>query len=357
MNARPRPIFSVVAGTIGAVLLAFAATSAQTAKLPSAVGVVLNEGGDALAIINPEDGRVLAVPDVGKALHQPHLAVFDAESRRLYVGNKGANLAVFDMADPLHPTLLANAKPGGDGEIHSVVLAAGLVWLAHEGDSAVYAYDPANLDTPAVTLGADQGFNAPHGLTLRPGTDELWATNRPKESPGFVLRIDARARSVIGTAIETTGRPGDRPNNTAFTPDGSRAYVVNNGADATEITVIDSASFSVVRQIEQDAEQGLAPHAIVYDPGTGRMLVANKDGGTISAVDTATDAVVGYVAVGEEPHCLSLGPDGHVYAAVKEGGSVTVIDPATLEVALRIVDPALGHPHQAVFTAEVPGGA
>ena len=252
--------------------------------------------------------------------------------------------------------MVANVKPGGDGEIHSVVLAAGLVWLAHEGDSAVYAYDPANLDAPVVTLGAQEGFDAPHGLALRPGTDELWATNRPEGAPGFVLRINTRTRSVVGAPLQTTGRSGDRPNNTAFTPDG-RAYVVNNGSGTTQVTVIDAASFAVVGQIEQDAEQGLAPHAIAFEPKTARMFVANKDGGTISAIDTKTDTVVGYVAVGEEPHCLSLGPDGRIYATVKQGGAVTVIDPWTLEVTLRITDPALGHPHQAVFTSSSPAGA
>jgi len=348
MKTRFRPFLAVATAALGAALVAFAATSAEEAPLP--VGVVLNEDGNALAIIDPADGSILSAPDVGAALDRPHLAAFDQASRRLYVGNKGANLAVFDLSDPLAPSLVANVKPGGAGEIHSVVLAAGLVWLAHEGDGAVYAYDPTHLDTPVVTLGPDEGFDATHGLTLRPGTDELWVTNRPVDAPGFVLRIDARARTVVGAPLRTTDRPGDRPNNTAFTADGRRAYVVNNGSDATEITVIDADAFAVRRQIEQDGALGRAPHAIAFDPATRRMFVANKDGGTISAIDTATDTVVGYVAVGDEPHCLSLGPDGRVYATVKQGGTVTVIDPETLAVTNRITDPALGHPHQTVFT-------
>ena len=148
----------------------------------------------------------------------------------------------------------------------------------------------------------------------------------------------------MGAPLQTTRRSGDRPNNTAFTPDGRRAYVVNNGSGAKQVTVIDAASFEVVNQIEQDAEQGLAPHAIAFEPGTGRMFVANKDGGTISAIDTETDTVVGYVAVGEEPHCLTLGPDGRIYVTEKQGSTVMVIDPRTLAVTLRIADPALHSP-------------
>ena len=353
-----RPTFTVTLGALGAILLAFAVTSAQSSQpdLPRVVSVVLNEGGDSLAVIDPQDGRVLAAPDLGTALDRPHLAAFDPVNHRLYVGNKGANLAVFDMTEPMAPKVVANVKPGGDGEIHSVVLAAGLVWLAHEGDSAIYAYDPANLVTPAVTLGADQGFDTPHGLTLRPASEELWVTNRPEDAPGFVLRIDARTRSVVGAPLETTRRSGDRPNNIAFTPDGRRAYVVNNGSGATQVTVIDAASFAVISQIEQDAERGLAPHAIAFEPGTGRMFVANKDGGTISAIDIETDTVVGYVAVGEEPHCLTLGPDGRIYVTEKQGNAVMVIDPRTLAITQTIADPALNHPHQAVFTGAAGGG-
>jgi YVTN family beta-propeller protein len=353
-----RPAFAVTLGALGATLLAFAITSAQSDQpgQPSGVSIVLNEGGDSLVIIDSEDGRVLAEPDSGTVLHQPHLAAFDTASHRLYVGNKGGNLAVFDMTQPLAPKVVANMTPGGDGEIHSVVLAAGLIWLAHEGDSAIYAYDPANLDAPAVTLDADQGFDSPHGLTLRPKSDELWVTNRPEDAPGFVLRIDTRSRSVVGAPLETTSRPGDRPNNTAFAPDGRRAYVVNNGSGATQVTVIDAASFAVVSQIEQDAKQGLAPHAIAFEPETKRLFVSNKDGGTVSVIDTETDTVVGYVAVGEEPHCLTLGPDGRIYATVKQDNAVVMIDPRTLAITHSIVDPALSHPHQAVFIGATAGG-
>jgi hypothetical protein len=122
------------------------------------------------------------------------------------------------MSDPLAPKLVANLKPGGDGEIHRVVLAGGLVWLAHQGDSAVYAYDPNDLTAPKVAFGKEQGFNTTHGMTLRPGTDELWVTNRPPRLPGYVIRIDARTRSIVGKPILTTGVPGDQPNNVAFTP-------------------------------------------------------------------------------------------------------------------------------------------
>ncbi len=330
--------------------------SAAAEQAPDIVGLVINEDGNSITVIDPATNEVLGQPDTGGVLDKPHLAAFDAASRRLYVGNKGGNLAVYDFTDAMAPTLIANLRPGGDGEIHWVVLAAGLVWLAHEGDSAVYAYDPAHLDDPVVTLGKDHGFDTTHGLALRPGTDELWATNRPKEAPGFVLRIDARSREVIGKPLPTTGTAGDRPNNTAFTPDGSRAFVVNTGSAATQITLVDADAFTVTGQIEQDAATGLAPHALVFDPATERLFVANKDSGTLSVIDTTTDQAVDAIEIGEEPHGVAIGPDGNIYATAKKANRVVVVDPLTLDIVTTITDPALVGPHQILFTSVAPAG-
>ncbi len=337
----------VVSALLLGVLLASA--SGSIAAQPPVVGLVINEVGNSITAFDPADGHLLGSTDISQSLSKPHLSAFDPTTHRLFVGSKGAKLAAFDVTDPAAPELIESVTPGGDGEIHWVVLAAGLVWLAHQGDSAVYAYDPTDLSAPVVTLGKDQGFDTTHGLALRPGTDELWSTNRPEERPGFVLRIDARKRAVIGKPLPTTGQAGDRPNNVGFTPDGRRAYVVNTGSKATQVTVVDAEAFTVAGQIEQDSGWGLSPHAIVFDPATQRMFVANMGGGTVSAIDVATDEVVGKVAVGEEPHGITLGPDGRIYVAAKKSNKVAVIDPATLEVVSEIHDLSLAGPHQVIF--------
>jgi YVTN family beta-propeller protein len=322
---------------------------ATVAQQSPVVGLVINEVGNSIAFFDPQTGRILGATDVSAALSKPHLGAYDATTWRLYLGSKGAKLAAFDLTDPMAPKLLESVKPGGDGEIHWVVLAGGLIWIAHQGDSAVYAYDPADLSQPAVVLGKVLGFDTTHGLAMRPGSDELWATNRPEDAPGFVLRIDVSTHKVIGKPLQTTGQPGDRPNNTAFTPDGCSAYVVNTGDKATQVTVIDPATFTVAKQIEQDSVLGLAPHAIVFDPATQRMFVANKNGGTVSAIDIATGTVAGYVSVGEEPHGVTVGPDGLVYVAVKHDNKIAVVDPRTLSIVKEITNSALVGPHQILF--------
>lgn len=322
--------------------------SAQTAQ---AYAFVLNEDGDSIAVIDGMAGKVLIVHDMKGTLNKPHLSAYDPATRRLYVGNKGANVVVLDMSDVMAPKTVANFKPGGNGEIHRVVLAGGMVWIAHEGDSTVYAFDVNDLSAPRVKLGKEFGFDTTHGLTMRPGTNELWATNRPTKGQGTVLRIDTQARSVIGKPIATTGKEGDRPNNIEFTSDGKWAYVVNTGVKATQVTVIDAEKFEVVKQIEQDATVGAAPHAIVYDPVSTRMFAVNKDSPTLSAISTKTNSVLGYFTIGAEPHGITLGPDGLIYATAKKGNKVIAFDPQRLLVLKEITDPKMIGPHQIIFTA------
>jgi YVTN family beta-propeller protein len=327
-------------------------------SVPPVVGLVLNEDGNAITVIDPTTYHIVKQHDFTGILNKPHLAAYDSGSRRLYVGNKGSNLAVFDVSDVLAPKLLANVKPGGDGEIHRLAIAEGMVWLAHEGDSAVYGYD-LNLNSasvPKVVLGKEQGFNKTHGLRLRPGTGhgELWATNRPQDAPGSVLRIDAQTHAVIGQPLQTTGVAGDRPNNVEFTPDGRWAYVVNTGVKATKVTIIDATKFEVVAQIEQDTTLGLAPHAITYDRQAQRMFVVNKDSPTVSVIDVNTNTVIRYIMVGAEPHGITIGPDGHVWAVAKKGNKIAVIDPRSLTVTAEITDAALVGPHSMVWVKTNP---
>ncbi|HUS17870.1 MAG TPA: hypothetical protein VM536_22975, partial [Chloroflexia bacterium] len=347
---------------LAAGLFALGAYAMDAPQAPGVVGWVLDEDGNSIELLDPLSGRIIGKHDFAGVLNKPHLGAYDPAAKRLYVGNKGGNFVVFDVADPLNPRVLANLKPGGNGEIHRVVLAGGLAWLAHEGDSAVYAYDMTDLGKAPLKFGKEQGFDTTHGLTLRPGSDELWASNRPTNAPGTISRIDVRTRQVIGTPLPTTGRSGDRPNNIAFTPDGRWAYVANTGTGATEITVMDAARFVVVKQIVQERRVGLAPHALVFDPGTRRIFVVNKDSPTLTAIDADTNTIAGYFTVGAEPHGISLGPDGLVYAVAKRGKRLVAFDPRALQVRREIEDPGLVGPHSVIFTnvplpapAAVPG--
>src|SRR4051812_35618603 len=71
--------------------------------VPPVVGLVFNEDGNTITVIDPRTYRIIKQHDFTGILNKPHLAAYDAASRRLYVGNKGSSLVVFDVSDVLAP--------------------------------------------------------------------------------------------------------------------------------------------------------------------------------------------------------------------------------------------------------------
>ena len=316
------------------------------------VGLVINEDGNSIAVIDPDAGQVIGSTDISAALSKPHLAAYDPATQRLFVGSKGSKLAVLTCPTPLLPS--CSRASSRAGMARSIGSSLPMVWSGWP-IRATAPSTPTSRTTSRRRSSSSVRSSAsipPTAWRYAQAPTNSGATNRPEDAPGFVLRIDARTRSVIGEPLQTTGQLGDRPNNTAFTPDGSRAYVVNTGSKATQITVVDPETFTVITQIEQDPVQGLSPHAIAFDPETQRMFVANMAGDTLSAIDVTTDTVVGYLPVGEEPHGVTLGPDGLVYVTVKHANKVAVVDPRTLTVVREITDPSLVGPHQILFVSD-----
>lgn len=347
MRIRARLVSLIAALVLCAALFGSAGANAAASTW---VALIINENGNSIVAMDPATHEIIGMLDTGGVLSRPHLGAYDAANHRLYVGNKGSNFAVYDVQlNPLALKLVANVKPGGDGEIHWVVVSNGLVWLAHQGDSTLYAYDPADFSAPKLKFGKEQGFDTTHGAAMRPGTDELWVTNRPAKAPGTVIRVNTKTRALIGQPLRTTGKDGDQPNNVGFTADGRWAYAVNTGAAATQVTVIDATTFTVTQQIEQDGKQGLSPHALVFDPQSKRIFIANQNGNNLSVIDTTTNTVVKYLQMAEEPHGVTLGPDGLIYTTARKGNEVAIFNPQTLEVVTRIMTPAIQGPHQTIF--------
>jgi len=348
-----RRLFALIVAVIG-LCLAAPASAGMAQRAAAQYGYIFNEGSNAIVIFDPASGKVVGTV-ADDTLNKPHSSAYDPAGRRIFIGDLSGNLTVYDVSNPRAPRLVTVARPGGNGEIHDVFIAGGLVWLAHLGDSTVYAYDPGDFSRPLVALGKDRGFDTVHGLALRPGTDELYTLNRPAQGRGFVLRVNVRTRQVIGGPLPTTNQPGDQPNALSFSVDG-RAYIGNGGMNAAQVTVIDPTTFTVAAQIQQDPQRGRSPWAPNFDRNTGRVFVANLRGGTVSAIDVATNTVVGYVEVGNNPRYAQIGPDGRIYVTVAQDNKVVIFDPRTLMVLGEIRDPAIAGPNQLIFVdASTPG--
>ena len=73
----------------------------------------------------------------------------------------------------------------------------------------------APIPRRSTSLQPSDGVSAPHFLMHRPGTQEVWLTNRPVNAPGYLLRFHGETHTVITTPtekLETMSITGDEPN-------------------------------------------------------------------------------------------------------------------------------------------------
>jgi YVTN family beta-propeller protein len=141
---------------------------------------------------------------------------------------------------------------------------------------------------------------------------------------------------------------GSSPEEIAFTPGDTYAYVTNSGSGT--VSVINTAGGIVVYTIPV----GSSPQGIAISPASPHYAyVTNSGSGTVSVIDTSTDQVVNTIPVGSSPTGVAIGPDGAYAYVVNEGdGTVSVIDTSTDQVVDSVS--VGGEP---MFDAVAPGGA
>ena len=248
---------------------------------------------------NEDDGR----------LHQP----------LVYVTNEAENtVSVIDTAsNTVVDTIPVRQEPNGV----AVTSDGTHAYVTNQLDDSVSVIDTAS-DTVVATI---PGFTLPIGVAITPnGTDPYGREDRRHQSLAYVTNhvstIDgsnfpASAVSVIDTGRNTvvaTIPVGQFPNGVAITPDGTHAYVANQG-DGT-VSVIDTARNNVVATIPVGAgpvgvaitSDGTHPSGHDDRPYQPLAYVTNLVDNTVSVIDTARNKVVATIPVGAEPFAVAF---------------------------------------------------
>jgi YVTN family beta-propeller protein len=122
----------------------------------------------------------------------------------------------------------------------------------------------------------------------------------------YVLNSDTNSVSVIDTATSTVKSiaVGKYPWDVAVSPDGRRAYVVNNLDDT--LSILGSATDSVIATVPV----GVRPLRVAVSPDGARAFVINSRDDSVSVIDTATSTLSDTIAVGHTPFDVSVSADG-----------------------------------------------
>ncbi len=112
---------------------------------------------------------------------------------------------------------------------------------------------------------------------------------------------------------------------------GPFAYVANKGAGT--VSVIDTSTNAVTATVTV----GSNPFGIAITPNGSYAYVANEGAGTVSVIDTSTNVVTATVTVGTQPTGVAITPNGsYAYVANNGSASVSVIDTSTNVVTATV---------------------
>jgi DNA-binding beta-propeller fold protein YncE len=190
------------------------------------------------------------------------------------------------------------------------------LWVINQPGNRLVKLDPLTLavqEQIPIGLGGASVFE-------RPGTDELWITDRVQ---GCVTVV-SRSRGAITHTI----RVGAEPHSLCFSPSGDRAWVSCSAVD--RVDVVSTATYSVVQSIAIPARE---PRAIVH--AAGKVWVASflSGNGTAAAGTTADPLAAASIGPTQGPSTTAL-PDRDLFAIVPGALGADVLDRSVTKTRL-----------------------
>jgi YVTN family beta-propeller protein len=236
---------------------------------------------------------------------------------------------------------------------------------AHRADEAIHRLPWITplvaLACAAICASCAPASGAPQvsrSLALSADGRSLWVVNTESDSISQIdLTTGTLAREILlgssPPAVDPhTGRyePAIRPRAIALVDSPGKAYVAAQAANA--VFVIDTHAGVVTHAIPT----GVEPTAVVATRDGGAVYVVNHESATVQKIDTATDAVIGTVAVSEHPWGAALrGDEADLYVTqwmVNPG--VTII--STASFAVVGFTPLVDQPLDASQNPQFPNG-
>lgn len=202
-----------------------------------------------------------------------------------------------------------------------------------------------------------------HEIVISPNSRRAYVT--AGERSGKLIEIDTKSATVVGVR-----QVGEDPSGLAITSDGARLYVANGGPiNDRSVSLIDTARNGVLNTIGIPEISGTVvapqPGSRIYvavgrgiavvnrqtdqvmstihfddvlslSPERGSILVmagpAKDGGGTISVVDTSTDAILFSKSIKSGAKRGVTSPDGKRAFVLGYGGAITVFDLQTKSI-------------------------
>jgi DNA-binding beta-propeller fold protein YncE len=193
-----------------------------------------------------------------------------------------------------------------------------LLAVATAGFAAAQAQKPAGYHLlKKHVLGGDGGWDY---MALDARTHLLYVTHGNAVE---VLNVDT---GVKGEPI--AGLKG--VHGVAFAPEKNRGYISNGRGNS--VSVFDLKTHQLLEEIPSSGQN---PDAIMYDAFSDRVFTFNGRTANATAIDAATNKVVGTVDIGGKPEFAVTDGRGTIFVNNEDKSEVVAFDAKTLQVKTR----------------------
>jgi YVTN family beta-propeller protein len=165
-----------------------------------------------------------------------------------------------------------------------------------------------------VKLGGDGGWDY---LNADPVTGMLYISRGT-----HVQVMDMEKKTLAADILNTNGVHG-----IALAHEFGKGYI-SDGRD-TAVTIFSLKDFKTIKVLKIT---GLNPDAIFFDSFTKRIFTFNGRSSDATAIDAATDSVVGTVPLGGKPEFAQSDGKGTIFVNIEDKSTIAAFDATTLKV-------------------------
>jgi large repetitive protein len=235
---------------------------------------------------------------------------------RVYVANSGDDTVALFSPTSAAPVITISL-PTGSAPSFVATTEFATVYVANSGNNTVSAISTiSNVVEPPLS-GIPVGIH-PVALAETPNQQYLYAANQGNGGiGGSVTSINPVDRSVNPPIANATWVS---PVSVVARSDSNRAYVLDQATGL--VSAIDTATNAVVNSVSV----GVGANFMLYDPNRNRLYVSNPVANTVTYLDASGDALSAVNIPVANPISVAALPDGsraYISSASVSGGNVT----------------------------------